>query len=71
MSLLELPNTSKGVLIALAIIAVVVSALFASTLLTVAVAAVIIAILTYLVYIVGSRIHRWLLNASVTPGRSS
>lgn len=65
MGLLELPNTSKGVLIALGAVAVVVIWLYATTLLTVGLGTVVVAIVVYGVYVLGVRLHRFFTNASL------
>lgn len=62
MSMLQLPSTSKGVLIALGIVAVIIVFFYAGTLLTVLLGAILVALILYTVYIVGRRIHGRLLK---------
>lgn len=55
-----LPSTAKGVLIALAVLALLVVAVYAGTTLTVAVGAVVIAVLAYGIYVLGYRLDHLL-----------
>lgn len=58
MSLLQLPSTSKGLLIAIGAIAIIVVFAYATTLLTVALGALIIAVALYVLWVIGVRLHR-------------
>lgn len=57
-----LPSTSKGVLIAVAVIAFLYVALNTANLVTIAVGAVVIGLAAYAVYVIGYRIHDALLH---------
>lgn len=65
MSLIQTPRTSKGLLIALGVLALIVVWLYATTMLTVALGALVIGVLLYAVYLIGVRIHRFLRDARI------
>ena len=70
MGLLQTPQTSKGVLIALGAVGLVVVWLYATTLLTVGIGAVVIALLLYTVYVIGVRINRLFRDKRLFGGGS-
>lgn len=67
---MRLPNTSKGVLIALGAVAVVVIWLYATTLLTVGLGALLVAVVVYTVYVIGVRVNRFFRDTRILGGRS-
>ncbi|WP_337653279.1 hypothetical protein [Halomontanus rarus] len=70
MSLIKIPNTSKGVLIALGLLGLIVVWMYAGTLLTVGVGAIIITLGLYALYIVGYRLNRLVRDKRILGGRS-
>jgi membrane protein YdbS with pleckstrin-like domain len=57
---IDAPTTPAGWLAALAVLAVVAIAFFASGIWTIAIGAVLVAAVAYLIYVVGVNVHRYL-----------
>lgn len=65
---MRLPNTGKGVLIALGLLGIAVVYVYATTILTVVIGAVVIAAVLYAVYVILYRLNRLLRDKRVLGG---
>jgi hypothetical protein len=66
---MDLPQTAKGALIGLGILAVLILLVYAASLLSVIIGAVMVAVVLYIVYVIGVRVHRYLRDRPVLRGR--